>query len=529
MISLWPIFACGTAGVATMRSMLITVPSFALVGIDAVRCDVEVSLQSRGLPRIALVGLPDLAIRESIERVRSAMEASGFEPPRHRTTISLAPADLRKQGPAFDLPIAVGLLLASPAEGAPPTRSAPRVGQWMVAGELALDGGLRAIRGAVGMALLARRLGLEGIVVPRDNADEAAVVEGVDVRAATGLSEVVAFFRGALALDRAAPVDLRAAIAGAPRAVDFREIRGQGAAKRALAIAAAGGHNALLIGPAGCGKTMMARAVPGILPPLEPDEALEVTRIFSAVGAGQPRLVTERPFRAPHHTASTVALVGGGAAGLPRPGEVTLAHHGVLFMDELPEFGRSALEALREPLEDGFITVARAHGAARFPARSILVAAMNPTARGNRRDGAGGAREQERYMERVSGPIVDRIDLHVEVTAVPFDRLASAPAGEGSDEVRARVVAARGRQRKRQGAVLNAHLRGAALDRAVPVQGALRSLLSDAMQGLGLSARAFDKVRRAARTIADLEGADCVEAVHLAEAINYRVLDRHAA
>ncbi len=515
--------------------MLVTIPSFALQGIDAVRCDVEVALQSRGLPRITLVGLPDLAVRESIERVRSAMAASGFEPPRHRTTISLAPADLRKQGPAFDLPIAVALLLAAGegagagAAGEPPGGAPARdPAGWMLAGELALDGGLRPVRGTVGMALLARRLGLAGIVVPADNAAEAGVVEGIDVRGARALPEVVGFFRGATALEPAPRVDLRAAISAAAAAVDFREIRGQGAAKRALAIAAAGGHNALLIGPAGCGKTMMARAMPGILPPLEPDEALEVTRIWSAAGAGAPRLATERPFRAPHHTASTVALVGGGAAGVPRPGEVTLAHHGVLFMDELPEFGRSALEALREPLEDGFITVARAHGSARFPARSILVAAMNPTARGNRRDGSRGARDQERYMERVSGPIVDRIDLHVEVAAVPFERLASAPSGESTESIRERVVAARGRQRVRQGGTLNAHLRGAALDAACALDGPSRALLGDAIGRLGLSARAYDKVRRLARTIADLDGNGRVGAVEVAEAIQYRVLDRYA-
>ena len=517
-------------GAATMARMLVTIPSFALQGIDAVRCDVEVALQSRGLPRIALVGLPDLAVRESIERVKSAMSASGFDPPRHRTTINLAPANLRKQGPAFDLPIAVALLLASPDErGAPAAGTrVPQPEAWMLAGELALDGSLRAVRGAVGMAILARNLRLDGIVVPEENAREAAVVEGIDVRAAEALPEVVAFFRGTQALRRAEPVDVRAAIAGSALAVDFREIRGQGAAKRALTIAAAGGHNALLIGPAGCGKTMMARALPGIMPPLEPDEALEVTRIWSAAGAGAGRLVTERPFRAPHHTSSTVALVGGGAAGLPRPGEVTLAHHGVLFMDELPEFGRCALEALREPLEDGFITVARAQGTARFPARSILVAAMNPTARGNRTDGTRGAREQEKYMERVSGPIVDRIDLHVEVRAVPFERLASAPAGEGSAELRARVVAARALQRARQGAVLNAHLRGAALDAAAAMDDACRRLLGEAIDRLGLSARAYDKVRRMARTLADLEGSTSVRVEHVSEAVQYRVLDRYA-
>ena len=506
--------------------MLVTIPSFVLQGIDAVRCDVEVSLQSRGLPRITLVGLPDLAVRESVERVRSALEASGFEPPRHRTTISLAPADLRKQGTAFDLPIAVALLLAAD-ERPRPKAPRPDPSAWMLAGELALDGGLRSVRGTVGMALLARRLGLAGVVVPEGNAAEAAVVAGVDVRAARGLPEVVAFFAGTEDLPRVQPVDVGAAVAGSAPCVDFREIRGQGVVKRALAVAAAGGHNALLIGPAGCGKTMMARAMPGILPPLEPDEALEVTQIRSAAGSAGAGLVTERPFRSPHHTASTVALVGGGAAGVPRPGEVTLAHLGVLFLDELPEFGRSALEALREPLEDGFITVARAHGSARFPARSVVVGAMNPTARGNRRDGTRGARDQEKYMERVSGPIVDRMDLHVEVRAVPFDRLASAPAGDPSAVIRARVVAARARQRARQGPVLNAHLRGPALDGACPLDGACRRLVGDAMNRLGLSARAFDKLRRLARTIADYEGAGAVGAEHVAEAIGYRVLDRH--
>lgn len=505
--------------------MLVTIPGFALRGIEAVRCDVEVSLQARGLPRIALVGLPDLAVRESVERVRSAMASTGFEPPRHRTTINLAPADLRKNGPAFDLPIAVGLVLAAGGGAADGTR-APLPSHWMVAGELALDGSLRPVRGAVSMAMLARSLGLAGIVVPEGNGAEAAVVERIDVRVAAALPEVIAFFHGTRSLGRAQAVDVRAAIAGQGPAIDFREIRGQGAAKRALAVAAAGGHNALLIGPAGCGKTMMARAMAGILPPLEPDEALEVTRIWSAAGAGAQRLVTERPFRAPHHTASTVAIVGGGASGLPRPGEVTLAHHGVLFMDELPEFGRSALEALREPLEDGFVTIARAHGSARFPARSILVAAMNPTARGNRRDGARGAGEQSAYLDRVSGPIIDRIDLHVEVRAVPFDRLASAPAGEGSAELRARVVAARAAQRARQGPVLNAHLRGGALDEACPLRGPALGLVRDAITGLGLSARAYDKVRRVARTIADLEGSASVATEHVAEAIQYRLLDR---
>jgi magnesium chelatase family protein len=507
--------------------MHVTIPSAALVGIEAVRCDVEVSVQTRGLPRICLVGLPDLAIRESIERIRSAMAASGFDPPRHRTTVSLAPADLRKHGPAFDLPIALGLLLASP--GCPEGASRrPDASRWLVAGELGLDGALRGVRGAVGMALLARGLGLDGLVLPAACAPEAAIVEGIDVRAADALPAVLAHFLGQAPLPRVEPVDVRAAIGEARPTVDFRDIRGQSVAKRALLVAACGGHNALLIGPAGCGKTMMARAMPGILPVLEPEEALEVTRIMSAAGAGG-GLAVERPFRAPHHTASTVALVGGGASGVPRPGEVTLAHHGILFMDELPEFGRSALEALREPLEDGFITVARAHGSARFPARSLLVAAMNPTARGNRLGGTAGVREERRYMERVSGPIVDRIDLHVEVPAVPFERLAGAPAGATSEELRAEVARVRCAQRARQGPTLNAHLRSRALDDVAPLDPTGRRLLGDALERLGLSARAYDKVRRVARTVADLERSGAVRAEHVAEAIQYRVLDRHAA
>jgi magnesium chelatase family protein len=520
------------AGSATMAGMLVTVPSFVLHGIDALRCDVEVSLEPRGLPRIALVGLPDLAVRESIERVRSALVSGGHGTPRHRTTVSLAPADLRKQGNGFDLPIALGMLLAASRldDDATAMPGAPRADRWMVTGELALDGGLRGVRGVVGMAMLARTLGMDGIVVPRANAAEAAVVPGIDVRCAEGLPEVVAHFRGVRALERVEPVDVRASLVAAEAEIDFAEVRGQAVVKRALELAAAGGHNALLIGPAGCGKTMMARALPGILPPLEPDEALEVTRIRSATGTGERGLATQRPFRAPHHTASTVALVGGGALGMPRPGEVTLAHHGVLFLDELPEFGRSALEALREPLEDGFVTVARAAGSARFPARSLVVAAMNPTAHGNRRAGSRGAREAERYLERVSGPIVDRMDLHVEVQPVPFGRTSSSMAGPahgpGSAVMRARVESARHAQRRRQGGVLNAHLRGRSLDEASMLDGEARGLLGSAIDRMGLSARAYDKVRRVSRTIADLEGSDAVRAEHVAEAIQYRLLDR---
>lgn len=525
-------------GMGMMGRMLVSFPSFVLRGIEAVRCDVEVAMQVHGLPRIGLVGLPDTAVKESIERVRSALASCGFEPPRHRVTINLAPADLRKTGPVYDLPIALGLVLAEHAPKARPRggggssgRAPPDPARWFAAGELALDGALRPVRGVVSLALLARACGAQGVVVPLDNAAEAAVVGGLEVRGAACLAEAGAFFLGEADLPLAAPVDVRALVVAGEAAIDFAEVRGQEAAKRALTIAAAGGHNVLLIGPAGCGKTMMARALPGIMPPLEPDEALEVTRIWSAAGAlGAGRsLVVERPFRAPHHTASTVALVGGGAAGAPRPGEVTLAHHGVLFLDELPEFGRHALEALREPLEDGFITVARAHGSARFPAQSLLVAAMNPTARGDRAAGAKGDADAASYLARVSGPVVDRIDMHVEVRAVPFNRLAAARGGEGSAELRARVCAARAVQRARQGPRLNARLRGRGLDQHAHLCDEGRALVGDAVERLGLSARAYDRIRRVARTIADLEEARDIAAHHVAEAVQYRVLDRHGA
>lgn len=514
-----------------MRSVLVRIPSFVLRGIDALRCDVEVALQSRGLPRIGLVGLADTAVKESIERVKSALGSSGFDPPRHRVTINLAPADLRKSGPVYDLPIALGLLLARTDSEAPP-RGPRQVApdEWFVCGELALDGQLRPVRGVVSMALLARAHGARGVVVPHENVPEAAVVGGIDVRGARCLVDAAAFFCGTADLKLASPINVAELLRAGSAAIDFAEVRGQEAAKRAMTVAAAGGHNALLIGPAGCGKTMMARALPGILPALEPDEALEVTRIWSAAGAltrGQ-SLVMERPFRAPHHTASTVALVGGGATGLPRPGEITLAHHGVLFMDELPEFGRSALEALREPLEDGFITVARAQGSARFPAQVLLVAAMNPTARGDRTSGSRGDAESAAYLARVSGPVIDRIDMHVEVRAVPFDSLASARPGESTDQLRGRVTQARRIQRTRQKRKLNSQLRGKTLDQVSALDDAGRALVNDAVTRMGLSARAYDRIRRVARTIADLEESEAVRAHHVAEAVQYRLLDRHA-
>ena len=497
------------------------VESFVLQGIDAVPCEIEVDLCTSGLSGMAMVGLPDTAVRESIERVKTAIRTCGYRYPWRKATICLAPGDLRKEGPVFDLPISIAILAA---DGAIPA-SGPPIGSFLFAGELALDGRLRPVRGAVSLAMLAKELGRTGVVLPKANAVEAAAVGGIEVHGFERLDEVVGFLAGA----SAAPtpeVDADRLLAAGGASIDCSEIRGQEAAKRAMTIAAAGGHNLLLIGPAGAGKTMMARALPGLLPPMSRGEALEVTRIHSCAGLlGEGRsLVCTRPVRCPHHTASTAAIVGGGR--VPRPGEVSLAHHGVLFLDELPEFSRGVLESLREPLEDGVVTIARAHGATTFPARVLLVAAMNPTHRGNRAAGEAGAREQERYVGRISGPLIDRIDLHVEVSAVPFERLADRTAERSTAELRRKVDAARRHAARRGDGTVNARLRSRALDEACPLDAASRRLLGEAMEQFGLSARAFDKIRRIARTIADLEQTEVPTIEHVAEAVSYRVLDR---
>jgi len=515
--------------------MLARVQSFVLTGVDAQPCEVEIDFTPRDLPGAQIVGLPDSAVNESLDRVQAAIDNSGYAWPQGRALINLAPAEIRKEGPVYDLPIAVGALLASGTiPRAAGDRAAPGIDHraCLFAGELALDGRVRPVKGMISMALLARNRAARHVIVPAQNAAEAAVVEGVEVYGVRTLAEVVGLLTGALEREPHPPVDVATLIERAEAELDFAEVRGQEGVKRAITVAAAGGHNLLMIGPAGTGKSMMAKALPGVLPPLTAGEALEVTRIYSAAGllhgaddgAGA-GLMTIRPVRMPHHTASTPALIGGGQ--IPRPGEVTLAHRGVLFLDELPEFSRDVLETLRQPLEDDSVTIARAHSSARFPASFMLVAAMNPTPRGDRRPGEVGRREMERYLSRVSGPLIDRVDIHIEAPAVPWKELTRKDhRGTSSAEMRQRVLRARTRQRKRQGEPANARLRGKQLDALAPMDEDAHDLLGRAVSELGLSARAYDKIRRVARTIADLEDADRLSAAHVAEAVQYRLLDR---
>lgn len=508
--------------------MLVKTFGYAVQGINATKITVEVSINA-GV-NFFLVGLPDNAVKESQQRIDTALKEHGYKIPGKQITVNMAPADIRKEGSAYDLTIAVGILAASEQI---PTH---KLSEYVVMGELALDGELRSIKGALPVAVNARGDGFKGIILPVSDAAEAAVVNGLEVRYASNLKQVIDFFKDTAPLP-VAEIDLNKTFLDKTEAAefDFSDVKGQENIKRALEIAAAGGHNAILIGPPGAGKTMLSKRLPGILPPLTIEEALETTKIHSVAGktgkAGK-GLVTQRPFRTPHHTISDIALVGGG--NHPQPGEISLAHNGVLFLDELPEFKRTVLEVMRQPIEDRVVSISRARFSVEYPASFMLIASMNPCPCGYynhpEKECVCAPGIVQKYLNKISGPLLDRIDLHIEVTPVPFSELNKQQTSEQSKEIRKRVVSARTIQNKRYKAErsvhCNAQMHTSHLKTYCTLSEDGNTLLKNAMERLGLSARAYDRILKVARTIADLDNSENIETNHIAEAIQYRSLDR---